>query len=269
MIRRVAAVLAFALTAASFSAAQDWRDEVTPVVPGDFPPPRPCRLSYQFGWGSLSAGEATSVSTRPKRDELQLQVEGKTTGFVRSLWRLDARHVALAHASTLLPISMTQTEIYRAKTIRTELEFTDDAVTKFRQVKPEDKIPPPRTQFKFPDLLDLNTTLLLLRSERLDQGRTFRFVVYPASSAYLATIKVIGREKVLVPAGKFNTIKFELKLQSIDKHFQLQPHTKFKRGFAWLSDDPDRIPVKAEVEIFVGSVWAELERATFSPHAAL
>ena len=71
--------------------------------------------------------------------------------FVRDgrVWLLDATHAARAQALTLRPIEMKQVEIYRAKTLRTELQFDSAGVTKFRESKPDDKTPPKRKRFEF------------------------------------------------------------------------------------------------------------------------
>ncbi len=49
------------------------------------------------------------------------------------------------------------------------------------------------------------------------------------------------------------------------KNLELEPHKKFKRAFAWLSDDRDRMLLKIEAEIFVGSVWCELQSDGLPP----
>jgi hypothetical protein len=43
----------------------------------------------------------------------------------------------------------------------------------------------------------------------------------------------------------------------------LEPHRKFRSGTLWLSNDPDRILLRAEVQVFVGYVFAEL--SSFAP----
>ena len=44
-------------------------------------------------------------------------------------------------------------------------------------------------------------------------------------------------------------------------------HHKFRSGTLWLSNDPDRILLRAEVQVFVGYVFAEL--ASFQPNDSL
>ena len=50
---------------------------------------------------------------------------------------------------------------------------------------------------------------------------------------------------------------------------EYKPHHKFRYGTLWLSNDPDRILLRAEVQVFVGYVFAELasfQRADSLPH---
>jgi Protein of unknown function (DUF3108) len=43
----------------------------------------------------------------------------------------------------------------------------------------------------------------------------------------------------------------------------LQTHRKFRRATIWVSDDSDRILLRIEAQIFVGTVFAELQSAHF------
>ncbi len=90
-----------------------------------------------------------------------------------------------------------------------------------------------------------------------------RIVIYPATSAYLGTITVVGRERMTVPTGTYDAIKVDLKLSKIAKDRELQPHKKFKHATVWLSDDSDRLVLRIETQVFIGSVSAELQSVEF------
>jgi hypothetical protein len=244
--------------------AADLREQLTPARPGPVPIPRPVIATYRFGWAAFAAAELEARSWQ-SGDQLLLSGSGRTIGFVRTLWRLDATHQARASASTLLPLSMRQIETYRGETRRTELDFTPAKVVRLRETKPGDRGTPKRKTLAFPNLRDLHTALQFARSQRLANGDIVTMVVYPAADPYHATVKVLGRETVKVPAGRFNAIKCDLKVARInqERNWQIEPHAKFKRATAWLSDDSDRLLLKANAEIFVGSVWAELQNARF------
>jgi len=109
----------------------------------------------------------------------------------------------------------------------------------------------------------LHSAALYLRSQPLKQGNVYRLAVYPTTNPYLAIIKVTGREKISVRAGAYNAIKLDLQLKHIGKHLELEPHKKFRRATIWVSDDNERLILRIEAQIFVGTVFAELQSVHF------
>ena len=173
---------------------------------------------------------------------------------MRAWWKLDATYRGLVNAETLRPIESKQTETYRKKKLVTDLTFTDSGVMRGRTEGTGVRTTKP---FNFPGLFDLHGALLYLRSQSLSDHSVYRIVVYPATSAYLTTVTVIGRERVSVRAGTFNAIKIDLQLKRVGRNFDLEPHRKFRRATIWISDDANRIPLRIEAQIFVGTVFAE------------
>jgi len=117
--------------------------------------------------------------------------------------------------------------------------------------------------FNLENLYDLHSAFLYLRSQPLRDHSVYRVTVYPANSAYVATLTVVGREHLRVRAGSYNAIKLDLKLQRVSKKNELEPHRKFKRATIWISDDNDRLLLRIESQIFVGTVTAELQSVRF------
>jgi len=76
-------------------------------------------------------------------------------------------------------------------------------------------------------------------------------------------LTVVGREKISVRAGTYNAIKLDLKLKRIGKHLELEPHKKFRRASIWVSDDAERLLLRIEAQIFVGTVFADLQSVHF------
>jgi hypothetical protein len=105
--------------------------------------------------------------------------------------------------------------------------------------------------------------MLYLRSQPLRDRSVYRVVVYPATSAYLATVTVVGREKIAVRAGTYDAIKIDLRLNRLGKHLELEPHRKFRRATIWVSNDSDRILLRIEAQIFVGTIFVELQSVRF------
>src|SRR5205823_14111731 len=140
---------------------------------------------------------------------------------------------------------------------------TDGGVTRSRTEGQGTAIETKTRQFALPNLFDLHSAALYLRSQPLAQGNVYRLAVYPATNAYLAIVTVTGREKISVHAGTYMAIKLDLQLKRIGKNLELQPHRKFRRGTIWVSDDPDRLIVRIEAQVFVGTVFAELQSVRF------
>jgi hypothetical protein len=156
---------------------------------------------------------------------------------------------------------MQQLETVHSKKFATGLVFSPDGVARTRS---ENSAAAKTKQFRFPHLFDLHSALLYIRSQALQEKSVHRIVVYPSTAAYLATITVLGREKITVKAGSYDAIKLDIQLSKIGKKRELQPHRKFRRATAWLSDDADRIPLRIEAEVFVGTVFVELQSVRFN-----
>jgi hypothetical protein len=251
------------LALCSSSVAANWESTVSKGAPGDFPELPPLGATYRFGWSGFTAATGEVHFKKLDGDKLQLDGSGRTIGLVRWLWKLDVNYRAIANAQTLRPIETRQTESYRAKAIATQLNFMNSEVTSVRTEDHGGATSTKIRKFDFPSLFDLHSALLYLRSQSLKDRSVYRVVVYPGTNAYLATITVIGRDKISVRAGTYNAIKLNLQLSRVGKHLDLEPHRKFRRATIWVSDDTNRILLRIEAQIFVGTVFAELQSVSF------
>jgi hypothetical protein len=261
MIVRTGLVAALLLAGSAISDAASWESTLTSANPPAFPNPRAMQARYGFGWSGFPCATAEVRLTKPGGERLQLDISARTTGLVRALWKFDATHTSIIDAESLRPISVQQIENDRGKHLVTELSFSNAGV-----VSKVTETPGTGTKVRRYDLarlFDLQSALLYLRSQSLQERNVQRIVVYPATAPYLATVTVLGRERVTVPAGTYNAIKFDLQLQRI-KDGELQPHRKFRRATAWMSDDGDRLLLKIEAQVFVGSVFSELQSVEFN-----
>lgn len=250
--------------APNLSAAPGWQTTLSKDPPGDFPPPRSLHANYVFGWSGFTAATAEVQFARLDSDRAQIQGTGRTVSLARALWRYDVTYRAVDNCETMTPGETHQTDTYRAKKITTDLTFNGNSVRRSRT-----ETPPPAPgknkpkDFSFPNLFDLQTAMFYVRSQPLQKGSAYRIVVYPSTNAYLATATVTGREKISVRSGSYNAIRLDLQLKRIGKDMNLEPHRKFRRATIWISDDSDRIVLRIEAQIFVGTVFAELQSIKF------
>jgi hypothetical protein len=262
MIVRAGLMAALLLIGRTIYAAASWESTLTSSNPPTFPNPRPMQARYAFGWSGFPCATAEIRLSKSGAEHLQLDVTARTAGLVRALWKFDATHTSSVDAESLRPIAVRQIENDRGTHIVTDLSFSAAGVVSKVTETPGDGTKVRR--YDFPRLFDLQSALLYLRSQSLQERNVQRIVVYSATAPYLATVTVLGRERVTVPAGTYNAVKFDLHLNRI-KDGQLQPHRKFRRATAWLSDDADRLLLKIDAQVFVGSVVSELQSVDFNP----
>ncbi len=221
------------------------------------------QANYSFGWSGFPGATAEVRLTKPSGNRLQFDGTVYTTGLVRSLWKFDATHTSTADAGSLHPREMKQVENVRNKKTVTSLAFDSSGVTSRETETPGKAAGPKIRRFDCPNLFDLYSALLYLRSQPLQDRNIQRIVVYPATSAYLATVTVLGRERLTGPTGAYNAIKLDLQLNKVGKTRELEPHRKFRRATVWLSDDSDRLLLKIQAQVFVGTVVVELQSVEF------
>jgi hypothetical protein len=258
-MRIAAAISSLLLAATAF--AGTWRDQLSPPQPGPFPLPRPLHISYKFGWGYIPAGAAEAEMSLTDAGLLRVAAKGGTTGAVRTLWRLDAEGTSLCRPATLQPLTGTQREVYSNETVEAKFEFDAEGVTRTRVKKSEAVAKTKRVPV--PGLFSMPAAFLWVRSQRLQTGDTYRCAVYPQSSVYLAEMKVIGREKCEAAKKTYDAIKVALRVQVMNRKQEMEPHKKFKQALVWFSDDSDRVLLKMTADVFVGSVWMELDKVEF------
>jgi hypothetical protein len=262
---------ALAIAETSSPTPHGWEKTVTPLPRGDFPNPRPLVATYNFGWNSIVA--ATGEVRFDQHDgRFQILADGETIGIVRTLWKFDVHHRAIADVTTLRPVTAHQVDITRRKTVTTDLTFKPNGVERIRTDTKLNQTPQAKT-FSFPgEVFDLHSALLRLRSQALHDGDVYRLVVYPTNSPYLATITVSSRSSVTIATGTYPAIKLDLQLNKITRDKELAPDKKFRHATIWVSDNSDRLLLRVEASIFVGTVFAELQSIRFpndnSPEAS-
>ncbi len=272
--------MALAFPAAAEEVPQ-WISELKEPTPGRFAPLEPGEARYRFGWSGFTAAQGKLTFSRPAADRARVDLQAGTTGFVRTLWQMDATAFATCTLPGLEPIRVRQREAYRGgRTLLTAQEYAPGEVLRTRGRAPSLVSPAffedaradadllrswsgsrPKT-IRYPRLFDLHSALLLIRSQPLTPGESYRLFVFQGTSAYLASVRVIRHEPLSTAAGRVPAIRLDLSLRPLDKQYQLKAHPTFKRATGWFTNDARRLPLRIEAEIMVGKVWAELEGAT-------
>lgn len=247
-VRRIVMTSVFALTACSIASATD----PTPLryVTNDaFGLGE--RLEYSVGYKFITAGyavfqvgkEPVMVKERPCYD-IRFDVASLTS--LEFLYKVRDRYRTKVDIDGLFPWRFEQT-------IR-EGGYSKDFTASFDQV--ENRAITTEGTFKIPPFVhDVVSALYHVRTYNLrdmKKGDVIQMQNFFDRETHDLQIKVLGRQKIEVEAGTFNTIVIE----PIIKQGGL-----FKsegRILIWLSDDDRKIPVKVSSKILIGTVDAEL-----------
>jgi Protein of unknown function (DUF3108) len=262
--RRCAAIVSLLICAAESQTAfgENWESSLSPHAAGSLPEQRPMHVKYGFGWNGITAAEA-EFHIFNTADRLQLDATGHTVGLARTLWNFEVTHMSLTDAHTLRPLQVRESETVRSKKVDTELSFTPQGVNSKREEHRGSSVKSKTRDFELANIHSIDSALLYLRTQPLKPEGVQRIVVYPSNSAYLCTITPSGRDHITVPTGSYDAIKLDLQLSKIGKNRELLPHKKFRRATVWLSDDPNRLVLRIEAQIFAGTVFAELQSLQF------
>lgn len=248
------------LVLAALPALAGWRENAAALRPGPFPPP-PDKLSarYVFGWSGIRAAAAEVRLERGSGGVWTAAVRGGTTGAARRLWKLDADFTSEIDERGWRPVYCTLTEEYRRYRVTETSEFRPGGVRSRRVSTKDGASPGPWLNFYVAGLRDMAGALLLARSQKLADGETLDLAVFPGEWMYLVRVKVLGRDTLHWKGEQRRVIRCGLEIDWIGKDYALRPHQKFQRGTVWVSDDKLRLPLRVEVRVFVGHVFAELE----------
>jgi hypothetical protein len=98
---------------------------------------------------------------------------------------------------------------------------------------------------------------------KLGKGDKFSISYFLSDGIYQMEIEYVGKEIVRTSLGKFSCLKFSPSIEP-GRVFR-----KDSRLYLWITDDGNRIPVKAQVEVLVGTVTLELVDAKGLKHPLL
>lgn len=212
------------------------------------------QLKYKLRYGFITAAEAsiTVRSTDVKFDNqpvYHLVAEGRTAGSFNVFYKVRNRYDSYIDQKDLSPYLYTE-NIHEANYRRSD---------KARFYQDQKKIVSNKGTFKGDgQTFDVVSAYYFARNldiSKLSRGDKFSMDYFLDDGVSKLEVQYIGKERIKTTLGYFNCIKFSP---------SIQPGRIFRKDsklYLWITDDANRIPVKAQVEILVGSVTLELMSA--------
>lgn len=219
-------------------------------------------LEYKLNYSLFTVGKAQmrihdGYYNINGRDCYRVDIFGKTSGAIDWVARVNDNWGAYIDTAVLVPhISYRKIE---------EGNYRKNELIKFDHVTDmiEAKVVNNETgDFKEPeyiqapdDIRDIIGGLFYLRSldfDSMEKGSIINVDAFFEDTVYDFDIKFIGKDEVKTKAGRFNAIVLQ----------PIMPENKMFAGenpiTVWLSDDLNRIPLKAEANMVIGKATCEL-----------
>lgn len=219
-------------------------------------------INFKMTYGIFTVGKG-SVRIHPNyfklngRDCFKIDVHGKTVGLVDWVADVDDQWGAYIDTAAILPHQFYR-RIREGRYKKDEWTFFDHIKKKI-EVKTIDNNTGRFKESKFydapPQVRDMIAGFLYLRNmdlSKVKQGDTVVVTGFFEDEFYKMKIVYNGKQTIKVKAGKIRTLVFK----------PVMPPNKVFDGensvTAFFSDDKNRIPVKIDAEMFIGSAGVEL-----------
>ena len=211
-------------------------------------------LDYRMKYGIFTAAEAhlkveDSEVKFDGKPAYHIIADGATAGTFDVFYKVRNRYESYIDKATLMPYLYTENRHEGSWHHTEKINFNreNDKITATNGTYPlSGKV------FDFPSAYYFARNIDV---SKLHEGETFDMKYFLDDATQTLSITFIGREKVKTAMGTFNCLKFNP---------TIIPGRIFKKNsklYLWITDDENRIPVKAHVEVIVGSLTMELTGA--------
>jgi hypothetical protein len=236
-----------------------WQEALTPDQVGPFREFPPFVANYKIGWSEIEAARAR-MEVSYNGTQVVLDTRGGTEGLARSLYQLDATFQGAVDRTTLHTLHSEQVENYTDQSLTTIFTDSNGTLRTFSKTTSAEKKPAKWKDLKIQPVRDLFAAIRFIRSQPLTRGETVRLLIYPGGSSFFVEIQSDGPCTILHEGGPREALQLGLNIQRVNhkKDHSLEPHSKFHSGKIWISNDPERILLRVEVDIFIGYVFAEI-----------
>lgn len=207
------------------------------------------KVFYALAGANIGAGEATFTTTLTQfqnKPVYHIVGEGKTYSFYDNFFKVRDKYETYLDTATLQPYRFIRNVNEGSYSKYENVTFNKTANTAVTN----------KGVYKVPGCVqDVLSAIYYARNidfNKYKPGDQIRFSMFLDDEVFEMYIRYLGKEKVKTKYGKFNAIKFKPLLIS---------GTIFEGGekmTVWVSDDGNKIPLRIESPISVGSVKVDM-----------
>lgn len=222
-------------------------------------------LEYQAHYGFLKIGEgivdvSPALVTVNKRVCYMVTLSGKTSGTFDMVYKVRDTWRSFIDTSAVIPQQFYM-NLHENKYHKEETVYFDHTN---KIVRTEEKEQQAR-EFNIPDhVQDLISGFYYLRTIDFNQLHPGEIIAIPAffdKTFYEFKVRYCGKGKVVTKFGKIEAIQLT-PIMPANGLFKNENAIKL-----WISDDLNKIPVKVEADMFIGSIELELKKFKGLKHA--
>ena len=208
------------------------------------------QLKYLLHYGFITGGEAIISTSLVKTDSNTLfhsVAQAKTTGLVDKIFRVNDIYESYYNPSDNLPVKSIRNIHEGNYKYYNEVMFNRKDTTVFSQKSGVHKVPE--------KLLDMVSAFFYIRRidfTNIKPGDIISINTYFGDELFPFYIIFKGRDEVETDAGKFKCLRF-LPIVEPGRIFKDNDDMRF-----WLSDDQNKIPIRVEFDMIVGSFKCDL-----------
>jgi hypothetical protein len=205
-------------------------------------------FQFSIDWSGLNGGSALmqvqNMQTVDGRRAWRIVTKAESNSFVSKFYKVRDRAESYIDADSLYALRF-------EKHLR-EGSYRKDLSVRFEQARRK-AVHDDGKSFDVPARVhDVLSAFYYIRTCPLPDGATVSIPTYDNEKSYDMVVKVLRRERIEVPAGKFDCVLVEPELKS-EGIFKSKGEMQ-----VWLSDDERRIPVQVKSKVPIGSISVSL-----------
>lgn len=215
-------------------------------------------LTFKLSWSFITAGEATITANKllynGKDYAYQIETLAKSYPVIDKMFKV--RDINMSWIKSDMSKSLGYWQSVREGSYKRDewlnFDYKNNMFTMYK-LGSDGTYSKFFTRFSGKEVFDILSALYHVRDPKITLDKTIYFDVVNVNTQYPLKVIVHGRETVKTKAGTFNCVVVEPMISG-DSIFV----SKGNSLKVWLTDDEFRMPVKMTVEVFIGSVKAEL-----------
>jgi hypothetical protein len=216
-------------------------------------------LSYNVEWRLVEAGKAKliwSASSQASRPGWQVNLHLESAGLVSKLYRVNDDYTADLNGDFC--VQNTHVQAHEGGRQRETTVHFDPAAGKANYLERDlIKHGALTLETDIPACVhDVIGGLFFLRTRNFELGRSIEIPGSDGKKSISAKVEAQQREQIKVPAGTFQTVRYEAFL------FNGMLYRRPGHLYVWLTDDSRKLPVRIQVRLqfTIGTITFELEK---------